>query len=39
MVIHCLWVIGKIKKQGLGRKLLEECFKDAKDMNGVVAIV
>lgn len=38
MVIHCLWVIGKIKNEGLGSKLLEECFKDAKNMNGVVVV-
>jgi len=30
MVIHCLWVVGKHKKQGYGSQLLEECFKDAK---------
>jgi len=38
MVIHCLWVIGKIKNEGLGSKLLDECFKDAKNMNGVVVV-
>ena len=40
MVIHCLWVIGKHKKQGYGLKLLEECIKDAIElgMNGVVGM-
>lgn len=40
MIIHCLWVIGKHKGQGLGSKLLAECVKDAKQngMNGVVAM-
>jgi len=38
MVIHCMWVIGKHKGQGLGSKLLEECFKDAKGMNGVAVV-
>jgi L-amino acid N-acyltransferase YncA len=30
MVIHCLWVVGKSKKKGLGRLLLEKCIEDAK---------
>ncbi len=40
MVIHCLWVVGRHKKQGYGLKLLEECIKDAKKlgMNGVVSM-
>jgi ribosomal protein S18 acetylase RimI-like enzyme len=40
MVIHCLWIIGKHKGQGLGSKLLEECAKDAKKngLNGAVAM-
>jgi len=40
MVIHCLWVVGRHKKQGLGLKLLEECIRDAKEhgMNGVVSM-
>jgi N-acetylglutamate synthase-like GNAT family acetyltransferase len=40
MVIHCLWIIGKHKGQGLGSKLLEECAKDAKKngLNGIVAM-
>jgi GNAT superfamily N-acetyltransferase len=38
MVIHCMWVIGKHKRQGLGSKLLEECVKDAKGMNGIVVV-
>ncbi|MFQ5892061.1 MAG: hypothetical protein ACE5HW_04635 [Candidatus Methanofastidiosia archaeon] len=39
MVIHCIWVVGKNKKQGYGSKLLEECFKDAKGMNGVAVVI
>jgi ribosomal protein S18 acetylase RimI-like enzyme len=31
MFIHCLWVVGKNKKKGYGRKLLELCIQDAKD--------
>lgn len=40
MVVHCLWIIGKHKGQGLGSQLLEECAKDAKKngMNGVAAM-
>jgi len=39
-VIHCLWIIGKHKSQGLGSKLLEECTKETKKnrLNGVVAM-
>lgn len=40
MFVHCLWVVGKSKGQGLGRALLEECIADAKrsKMKGVVAL-
>ncbi|MCP4215701.1 MAG: GNAT family N-acetyltransferase [bacterium] len=30
MVIHCLWVVGKSKKKGFSRLLLEHCIEDAK---------
>jgi ribosomal protein S18 acetylase RimI-like enzyme len=38
MVINCHWVAGKFKGQGLGKRLLEECEKDAQGMNGIVVI-
>ncbi|MCP4155702.1 MAG: GNAT family N-acetyltransferase [bacterium] len=40
MVIQCLWVLGKSKKQGLGSLLLEECIADAKQAGkkGVVMV-
>ena len=38
MFIHCIWVVGKYKGFGLGSKLLEECLKDAKEMNGVAVM-
>ena len=38
MVIHCIWVVGKNKRQGLGSKLLKECLEDAKGMNGVAVV-
>lgn len=40
LVIHCLWIIGKHKSQGLGSKLLAECMEDAqkRGLNGVAAI-
>lgn len=36
--IQCFWASGRYKGQGLGAKLLEECEKDSKDKNGLVAI-
>lgn len=30
MVIHCLWVVGKSKKQGCGKALLQACIEDAR---------
>ena len=38
MVIHCIWVVGKNKGHGYGTKLLRECLKDARGMNGVVVM-
>lgn len=38
MVINCFWVSGQFKGSGNGKKLLQECVKDAKGMDGVVAI-
>jgi N-acetylglutamate synthase-like GNAT family acetyltransferase len=37
MFIHCLWIVGKSKGQGLGGRLLKECIKDAREagMHGV----
>ncbi|HEU0295118.1 MAG TPA: GNAT family N-acetyltransferase [Anaerolineales bacterium] len=39
LFIHCLWVIGKNKGHGYGRKLLEACLEDAKDYHGVAVVV
>lgn len=30
LVIHCLWVVGKGRGKGYGRRLLEECLTDAR---------
>lgn len=30
LFIHCLWVVGKGKGKGYGRRLIEECVKDAR---------
>ncbi|MBN1486327.1 MAG: GNAT family N-acetyltransferase [Anaerolineae bacterium] len=38
MCIHCFWVSGKYKGQGLGKRLLEECINDSQDMNGIVVV-
>lgn len=40
MMIHCLWVSGKYKGQGIAAALLEECRKDAEavGMDGLAVI-
>jgi ribosomal protein S18 acetylase RimI-like enzyme len=38
LVIHCFWVSGRYKGQGLGRDLLQHCIDDAKDRQGVVSV-
>ncbi|MCI0513562.1 GNAT family N-acetyltransferase, partial [candidate division KSB1 bacterium] len=40
LFIHCLWVVGKSKGQGLGGVLLETCVQAAKKlgMNGVAMV-
>lgn len=40
MFIHCLWVVGKSKGQGLGGRLLNTCIKDARQtgMHGVAML-
>ncbi len=38
MVIHCIWIVGRIKGFGFGSMLLEKCLEDAKNMNGVAVV-
>ena len=38
MVINCFWVSGQYKGQGNGKKLLQQCLKDAHNMDGVIAV-
>jgi GNAT superfamily N-acetyltransferase len=40
MVIHCLWVVGKWKKKGYGRRLVDACVRDARKqgMAGVAMV-
>lgn len=38
MIINCFWVSGQFKGKGSGKKLLKQCLKDAKKMDGIVAI-
>ena len=40
VVIHCLWVVGKGKGKGHGRRLLQACLEDARaqDRHGVVMV-
>lgn len=30
LVVHCIWVVGRAKGQGFGRRLLDECVEDAR---------
>ncbi len=39
LFIHCFWVVGRNRKHGYGRKLLEACLEDAKGSNGVAVVV
>ncbi len=40
MFIHCLWIVGKTRRQGHARLLLGECIKEAKSlgMRGVAVL-
>lgn len=38
LFIDCFWVSGQYKGKGYGKALLQECFADATDKNGVVAL-
>lgn len=38
MVINCFWVSGQFKGKGNGKKLLQQCMKDVKNMDGIIAI-
>ena len=37
--VYCFWVSGKYKGNGHAKALLKDCETDAKEMNGVVAVV
>lgn len=36
--IQCLWASGRYKGKGFGSRLLEECEKDSRDKNGLIAV-
>jgi len=38
LFIHCFWVSGRYKNQGLGSRLLAECVAEAEGLNGVVTL-
>lgn len=38
LFIDCFWVSGQYKGKGYGKALLQECFTDAKDKNGIVVV-
>ncbi len=39
LFIHCFWVIGRNRKRGYGRRMLQECLDQAQGMNGVAVMV
>jgi GNAT superfamily N-acetyltransferase len=36
--IHCLWVVGRNRKHGYGRQLLQDCLEHAWGTNGVAVV-
>jgi len=38
LFIHCFWVLGKQKRHGYGRQLLEACLRDARAYHGVAVV-
>jgi len=36
--INCLWIIGRYKNHGFGRKLLAQCADDSKGRNGLAVV-
>lgn len=38
LLIHCFWVAGKYKASGWGKKLLQQCEDDAKNLNGIIVV-
>jgi GNAT superfamily N-acetyltransferase len=38
MLINCFWVAGQYKGRGLGKRLLNECVRDAKDKTGIIVV-
>ncbi|MBD1263171.1 YoaP domain-containing protein [Maribacter polysiphoniae] len=38
MVVNCFWVSGQFKGKGNGKKLLEQCLTDSKEMDGIIAV-
>jgi L-amino acid N-acyltransferase YncA len=40
LLVHCIWVVGRAKNQGYGRRLLDECLEDARQagVHGVAAV-
>ena len=38
LVVHCLWVSGRYKGNGLGQELLQHCLESVGERHGVVAV-
>jgi GNAT superfamily N-acetyltransferase len=38
LFIHCFWVVGRNRKHGYGRQLLQACLEQARGTNGVAVV-
>jgi GNAT superfamily N-acetyltransferase len=38
LFIHCFWVVGRNRRHGYGRQLLQDCLEHALGTNGVVVV-
>jgi GNAT superfamily N-acetyltransferase len=38
LFIHCFWVVGRNRRHGYGRQLLQDCLEHARGTNGVAVV-
>jgi GNAT superfamily N-acetyltransferase len=38
LFIHCFWVVGRNRRHGYGRQLLQACLEDARGTNGAAVV-